>query len=326
MFKGFANVWSIVALASAIAPNRPHPVTLAGERVVLFRDSTGKIAALHDRCPHRGVALSLGKVNEGQLECPFHGWRFNASGANCHVPWNPDARRENLGATALPVRELAGLIWLYSGFAPPDEPVVPETLQRADVVLCAQAAVWQVHWTRVMENMLDMPHLPFVHGRSIGRGLIRFLGGRMDTGWQPEPFGAHISNEIIGKPNAGGLNYLFPNTMELLIDPPGRVFRLMAVCQPEAEGHTRLTLFTIRNFAKSRLFNPLFRYANARIAAEDKAIVESSLPAQVPPAGEEKSVRTDKPTLAFRKIYFDQLAHSSAASPTVANLHSSPTN
>ena len=105
MFKGFANVWSIVALASAIAPNRPHPVTLAGERVVLFRDSTGKIAALHDRCPHRGVALSLGKVNEGQLECPFHGWRFNASGANCHVPWNPDARRENLGATALPVRE-----------------------------------------------------------------------------------------------------------------------------------------------------------------------------------------------------------------------------
>lgn len=69
----------------------------------------------------------------------------------------------------------------------------------------------------------------------------------------------------------------------------------------------------MRDFATSRLFDPAFRWMNRRIAEEDRAIVESSDPPMVPQPDLERSVRTDAPTLAFRRIYHAQLAGSSAA-------------
>ncbi|MCX7899424.1 MAG: hypothetical protein N2444_04975, partial [Methylocystis sp.] len=89
----------------------------------------------------------------------------------------------------------------------------------------------------------------------------------------------------------------------LFIDPPKKLFRLMAVCIPQGENETRLLLLTMRSFATLALLDPIFRLMNRRIAQEDRAIVESSLPAQVPPPSEEASVRTDAPTLAFRRVY-----------------------
>ena len=117
MFENFANVWTIVGLADDVIAGKPLAMKVAGERVVFFRDANGKAAALIDRCPHRGVALSLGRVDRGEIECPFHGWRFDGVGRNCRVPWNPDARRERLGAISLPVREAGGLLWLFTGCA-----------------------------------------------------------------------------------------------------------------------------------------------------------------------------------------------------------------
>lgn len=291
------------------------PLTVAGERIVLFRDAEGRAVALIDRCPHRGVALSLGRVAGGIVECPFHGWRFDGAGRNCHVPWNPDARRERLGATALPVREAGGLVWLYTGFDPADEPMPSDTLSEPGIVLCAQSALWDSHWTRAMENMLNSPHLPFVHRKTIGRFVAPHLPGRMDLDWIETDYGARIEGRIEGKDTPSRLDYRFPNTMELFIDPPGKRFRFLAICLPTAEDRTRLTIVTMRNFARSRLFDALFRRSNRKIALEDQAILESSLPAEVPPPAQEKSVRTDRPPLAFRKIYFERLKNSRASLP-----------
>jgi phenylpropionate dioxygenase-like ring-hydroxylating dioxygenase large terminal subunit len=315
MFDGFANVWTIIGLGRDIAADRLVPIRVGGERVVLFREPDGRLVALIDRCPHRGVALSLGKLSNGIVECPFHGWRFDGAGRACHIPWNPDARKERLGAIAVPVRELHGLVWLHTGFSPTEEPQPSETLARDDVTICGQAVTWRMHWTRVMENMLDSPHLPFVHKGSIGRFLAPYLDRRMDMSWTARPYGAEINGQIDADRPPSRLDYRYPNAMELFIDPPGKVMRLMAVCTPEDDEHTRLTIYTIRSFARSRLLDPLFRWSNGRIAREDKAILESSLPAEVPPAAQEKSVRTDAPTLAFRKIYFEQLKGSQATPP-----------
>jgi phenylpropionate dioxygenase-like ring-hydroxylating dioxygenase large terminal subunit len=308
MFDHFANVWTIVGLPRDFAADRLYPLALAGERVVLFRDAGGALVGLIDRCPHRGVALSLGKIDRGIVQCPFHGWRFDGAGRNVHVPWNPDAKCANLGALSLPVRESGGFAWVYTGFAPTTEPILSETL--AD-------PRWNVHWTRAMENMLDSPHLPFVHKRSIGRGLAKLVGngGRMDVSWTPTNYGALIDNQVEGRPSTARLDFRFPNAMELHIDPPGRRFRMIAVCLPESATHTQMCIYTVRDFARSRLFDSLFRWSNRRIAAEDQAVLESSSPLSVPTAGAEKSVRTDAPTLAFRKLYFEQLASSSAVPP-----------
>src|SRR6478736_5347087 len=148
MFEDFANVWTIVASARDVRREKLYPRTVAGERVVLFRDAEGKPAALIDRCPHRGVALSLGKLRDGIVECPFHGWRFDAAGRNCLVPWNPDAKRQPLGAAALPVRETNGLLWLHTGAAATSEPDPAETMLRTDLASVVQTVVWRTHWTR----------------------------------------------------------------------------------------------------------------------------------------------------------------------------------
>src|SRR5664279_3131 len=178
LFDDFANVWTIAGLARDIR-KKPVQFRVAGQRIVLFRGSDGKLGALLDRCPHRGVALSLGKVEGGNLVCPFHGWRFTVEGKNCHVPWSPNAKREQLGAIAIPVREVKGLIWLYTGFDTAGEPTPPDTLDAPGVVVSAQSMLWSVHWTRVMENMLDKPHLAFVHRKTIGRGLRMLVGQDM---------------------------------------------------------------------------------------------------------------------------------------------------
>jgi len=306
-FVDFANLWVPLCPAADVPRDKPLGLDLAGERVALFRNAVGEIAALVDRCPHRGVALSLGKVSEGTIACPFHGWRFGADGQCRHVPWNPDARLEALAATALPVRELAGVIWLFTGTNPAEEPALPSSLTLPGIRLTAQSFDWQVHWTRVMENMLDTPHLPFVHARTIGKGLRGQTAAKMDMTWQPTATGAEISARRAEQEPRSSLRYHFPNIMELTIDPGGRLLRMLAVCLPLDDARTRLTIYTLRNFARWRLFDPLFARANARIAAEDRAIVESSRPAQVPPAGEERSVASDAPTLAFRKIWFTRI-------------------
>ncbi|NBC36723.1 Rieske 2Fe-2S domain-containing protein [Novosphingobium sp. FSY-8] len=308
MFPQFAALWTPVALATEVVAGRPYALVIADTRVVLFRDAAGDVAALIDRCPHRGVALSLGRVEGGQIACPFHGWRFDGAGACTHVPWNPDAKRGALSATALPVRVAGGLVWVHTAPGAPDgEPFVPPVLLRDDVRVMAQHMVWDVHWTRVMENMLDTPHLPFVHAGTIGKGLRGRTDAAMTMAWNETPSGAQITATRAGEAPKTTLAYHFPNVMELSIDPGGRVLRMLAVCLPQADGRTRLSIYSIRNFAKWAPLDRLFARMNARIAAEDKAIIESSQPATVPPAGEERSVPTDIPTLAFRKIWFTRI-------------------
>jgi len=310
LFPDFSGFWVPLAPVADLRAGQPLGLVLAGTRVVLFRDSQGVARALLDVCPHRGVALSLGKVVAGELECPFHGWRFDGAGQCRHVPWNPEAKRGNLGATALPLREIGGVFWLFTGLEPVGESVVPEALLRGDIRLTAQTFVWDVHWTRVMENMLDSPHLPFVHAKTIGRGMIGLSDRPMVMEWRENETGAAIWAQREGEAARNNLDYIFPNMMMLTIDPPKKFFRMLAVCAPEAEGRCRLTIYTLRDFAKGRLFDPIFAWSNRRIAAEDHRIIESSWPSEVPEAGAEKSVASDAPTLAFRKIWFSRIKDS----------------
>ncbi|OAI27972.1 hypothetical protein A1351_12515 [Methylosinus sp. R-45379] len=316
MFEGFANVWTIVGLARELKADAPLPLTVAGEKIVLFRGLDGAPAALIDQCPHRGVALSLGCVEQGDIRCPFHGWRFGADGSLRHIPWNPEAKRDTIRATRLPVREIDGVIWLRTAQGETaDEPPPIESLT-CGLRLCAQSFVWRVHWTRVMENMLDSPHVAFVHRRTFGGAMARALDenslARMDVSFEPHEYGGKIVASVVGRRRPAALDYVFPNLMELSLDFRGRVFRIFAICIPVGERETRLLLLTARGFLRAGLFDALFLWSNRRIAEEDRAIVESSTPPFSPLGGEEASMPTDAATLAFRRLYRQRLFGSSA--------------
>jgi phenylpropionate dioxygenase-like ring-hydroxylating dioxygenase large terminal subunit len=311
--EGFADVWTPVAMSREVG-KAPHALTLAGERLVLFRDARGQVAALHDQCPHRGVKLSLGKVGkDGCLECPFHGWRFASSGACTQIPLSPmpEEKRQRYAATAFPVRERGGLIWVYTrpGAEAPEEPPAPAEQEDASFRTWMYAETWKAHWTRAMENMLDMPHLPFVHRRTIGGGLRRKMrpDSEMEVQVHPTPTGFRTTSTMNGEPNEGYLEWTRPNNMTLtILDTPKRTMRMRIWCVPVDAHHTRMMVSGSRNFMRHNPLNPLIDQFNRIIIAEDRPVVESSYPVEVPVVSEERSVATDRATLAFRRWYLER--------------------
>lgn len=316
MFEGFAHVWTPVMQAKRLRSG-PTRVRIAGDDVVIFRGADNALGALVDRCPHRGVALSLGRVgSDGCLECPFHGWRFGTDGGNHHVPLNPDAKRELLAATPLPVRQIGDLIWIYTaaGTSAPSEPNVPEGLVMQGVARVYTERLWTAHWTRAMENMLDSPHLPFVHRRTIGRVYRKRMSptSRMETTWEETPGGGRSQAILDGRETTAYLEFHKPNIMALHIPIPGQHLRIHALVVPIDNTHTQLTVVGSRGFARWSGLDPLFSRMNGRIADEDRAVVESSRPMEVPLLGVEPSVQTDRATLQFRKYYYETLRGSTA--------------
>ncbi len=317
MFEGFARQWTAVLPAHHLGRKKPLGITVASEKVVLFRNRDGEAAALLDRCPHRGVMLSLGKrTPDGCLACPFHGWEFDSTGACQHVPLNPapEEKRRHLGAQALPIRERGGLLWLYTapGAEPGTEPQVPESLERKDVARWYGVFSWSTHWTRVMENMLDTPHTPFVHATTIGAGLKKRMtrNSTLDMRTEPTDQGFAILASLDGAPATRMLEWVRPNVMTLSIPIPGKLMKIHSLCVPKDEGHTELIVAATRNFG---LWNPFFRLFdefNRVIANQDQAVVESHFPVEVPDPSEERSVASDRPTLAFRRWYLRELKDS----------------
>jgi phenylpropionate dioxygenase-like ring-hydroxylating dioxygenase large terminal subunit len=108
------NQWYVVLESNEVGA-QPVGVTRLGEKLVFWRDPEGKVNAAVDRCPHRGAALSIGKMQSGHLQCPFHGFEYDPSGKCVLVPANgrtgviPNA----MLLKTYPTQEAHGLIWLW---------------------------------------------------------------------------------------------------------------------------------------------------------------------------------------------------------------------
>ena len=105
--------WQPAALAEELDTERPVvPVTLFGEKLVLFRDGHGVLGLLDHACPHRGVDLCYGRLENDGLRCPFHGWKFAADGQCMEQPGEPEGSEfyKRLTTTAYPVVEKNGKV------------------------------------------------------------------------------------------------------------------------------------------------------------------------------------------------------------------------
>lgn len=164
--------WYVAAEAKALG-QKPLARTLLGEAVVLYRGPQGQAIALRDRCPHRGAALSPGRVVDGCLECPYHGWRFGAEGACAHIPSLAEGGKIPSGtqAQSLPVRESDGYLWVWLGDGPPGpeaEPFRIPHLQEAGWGFARLVATIPAEAGACVENFIDTTHTGYVHG-----GLFR---------------------------------------------------------------------------------------------------------------------------------------------------------
>nr|WP_250207729.1 aromatic ring-hydroxylating dioxygenase subunit alpha [Curvibacter sp. CHRR-16] len=157
--------------------DQPLAVQLLGQRVVLWRDGQGSAHAWPDRCPHRGAQLSLGRVLRTddcghRLECPYHGWQFDARGQCVRVPavhsFEPPSSHALQPYAA---HEAYGLVWVNLQPAQAAAHAVPHFAAEHDPalrkVLCGPYDV-ATSAPRIVENFLDMAHFGFVHEGWLG--------------------------------------------------------------------------------------------------------------------------------------------------------------
>jgi len=165
--------WHPVALASALG-EAPLALRLLDQDLVLWRDGAGVARAGADRCPHRGARLSLGCVRGGELECPYHGWRFDGAGQVVAVPALPGfAPPPSHRLASFEAQERYGLVWvrLRAGGAATAEADPPafaaEDEPRLRKVNCGPYDV-AASAPRIVENFLDMAHFGYVHEHWLG--------------------------------------------------------------------------------------------------------------------------------------------------------------
>lgn len=162
--------WYVVCRSNELG-RKPLATTLFGTPLVVFRTKEG-VGALLDRCPHRNVPLSLGKVvDDERLRCGYHGWEFDRDGAVRHIPClvgEPESGARRTAAFA--AKEQQGYVWVYAtpDVEPAREPFsFPFTDDRAYTSVRAEVDLeGTVH--AVAENALDVPHTAYLHG-----GLFR---------------------------------------------------------------------------------------------------------------------------------------------------------
>lgn len=318
MFEGFAGQWTPL-LPAAQVTRTPRRIRLAGQDLVAWRGrSGGQPAVLLDRCPHRGVSLALGRVTaDGALACAFHGWEFGADGTCRHVPFNPDAPLPRLGGTALPTREQAGFVWVFTGFEPTGEPNLPAGLDQDGLARFDHWEEWDCHWTRAMENMLDFPHLPYIHRSTIGRFVRAKMtrSSRLHMTVTDTDYGFALETRVDDHPPSAALRWYRPHGMVLDTIPAPKLLRLHVWCVPVDDQRTRMFLTAVRNFARNPAASLAMDRFNLAVLHQDRDVVESSMPPVVPAGRGERSVPTDKPTLTFRSWYYRCLQASSVADP-----------
>ena len=323
------NAWYVAGWAREFDHELRH-VKILGEDLVVFRTSNGEVAVLHDRCPHKHLPLSKGRLVGDRIECGYHGSVFGTDGKCTRVPGQPRVP-PSACVRAFPVHERHDIVWVWMGD--------PEQVDPDDVFDLDQLGdpEWEAHqgdalyiesnYLNVAENLIDPAHVTFVHPTTLGSDAHAEVPVRCDASadpiytWRwirnapPNPF---FQNYADFKGNVDRWQYLYlylPSTA--VIDfgsadaKPGSTedrrdegIRLFAVhlLTPVSERETIDRWMHIRNThvgdeAVARVVDEMFRTA----FAEDKIVLEAiQLEEEKPGAEPTLQLAIDQGSIAYR--------------------------
>lgn len=198
------KAWYVIAESRELRGGAVLARRLFGDPVVVWRGTDGQVGVLVDRCPHRDVPLSAGCVKGPHLECGYHGWRFDQSGACQRIPsLLGEADKPSRRATAYAVREQQGLVWIWGDreSEPEGAPYSFPYAERDDYLVVRTQVAARASLHAVAENALDVPHTAFLHGGlfrndAAQRNRIRCRIERTDTS---------AVCEYIGEPRPEGI-------------------------------------------------------------------------------------------------------------------------
>ena len=157
----------------------PVRLELLSEKMLAFRDTSGKLGLIDEFCAHRGVSLWFGRNEENGIRCPYHGWKYDVNGNCIEVPSEPTSGYcERIKLKSYPMVERGGVVWVYMG--PADkQPPLPEwefaTLPTEHTYMSKR--VQASNWLQALEGGIDSSHVSFLHSASLSRDPL-FKGAK----------------------------------------------------------------------------------------------------------------------------------------------------
>ena len=248
----FPEGWYFVATRRDVARARLLQRTWMGENVVAWSDDDGRVCVAEALCPHLGSELGPeagGRVRDGRLVCPFHGFEFDAAGQCVDTPYADPPRSARL--RTFETREIAGLIFAWWGIGgrdpqwrlPDDEPD-----QDGWCGIVAHAVRFPGHPQETSENAVDLAHLRYVHGYGAVERTepVSVDGHRLFSRWTFESVRkvagvAKLTFDIAASTTVYGLGYSYVEVHERSI---GMDMRLWVLATPIDGTHIDLTTVT----------------------------------------------------------------------------------
>ena len=312
--------WFAVAWSREIAPRTLLARRLMGKDLVLWRSQEG-VQCWRDLCVHRGARLSLGTVRLNKdtsssgrgdcLVCPYHAWEYGSSGQFVRIPAHPEmVPPEKARVETFHVRERYGVVWVAMVESAGSVPDFPLAEGQGFRTILAGPYRFRALGPRVIENLLDVAHLGFVHAGLLGdpeRGEvedyevsagteIRGPEAREIRIWQPDPDGT-------GKPALVNYHYWVngPLTAAFEKTEGARRFGILAQVAPIDAEYCESRLIMCLNYGDEVTDEDLLRFQD-RVTEQDRAVVESQRPELLPlDLQAELHLRSDRMAIAYRK-------------------------
>jgi phenylpropionate dioxygenase-like ring-hydroxylating dioxygenase large terminal subunit len=303
-----AGEWFAVAWSREVLPGQLLARRLMGCDIVLWRSTQG-IHCWRDLCIHRGAQLSLGKLCDDRLVCPYHAWEYSSTGQCVHIPSHPNqpppvkARAQTYHA-----RERYGIVWACLGEPLGDLPLFAFGDDPAFRLMLAGPYSFHARGPRLVENFLDVAHLGFVHAGLLGDPQHSEIEDyEVEMGphgpearairiWQPDPDGTGKGATVtyhywVGAPLTVGLEKAHGGQ---------RLAVLMQVAPVDADTcETRLII--AMDYAHDLPPEHFIRFQD-QVTAQDKVVVESQRPELLPlDLQSELHLRSDRMAIAYRK-------------------------
>ncbi len=300
--------WHPLARVQDIPEGRPAAARLLGEDLVLW-SSGGRFHAWRDLCVHRGSRLSIGKVTDGCLQCPYHGWTYDEAGVCVKIPAHPDQKPPARARTTVyHCREAYGWVWACMSETPNALPEFPEWGDPGVRTFAMGPYALEAGGPRIIENFLDLAHLSVVHEGILGvegKGEI----GRYTVETRPD--GVYASDIVVWQPDPDGsglpaeAHYTYrvirPLTAYLNKRAGKSVFTMMIVATPvdEARSHAWI-LFSMKG-ADATPSQQLVDWTD-RVFLQDKPVVQSQRPELLPlDLQAELHLNCDRTSIAYRQ-------------------------
>ena len=309
------NQWYAITSSDTVKRGKLAALRRFGENLLLFRDMKGKLGCVSDLCAHRGASLAKGCVSDGNIKCPFHGIEYDTSGKCVYIPSegrNSAADFSRFNLKSYETREIGGIVFAWYGDGLPDhEPDCFDVITDSSFVYDEIQDHWKVHYSRVIENQLDVSHLAFVHRTTIGRGNKTLANGpkvvwlddntlqtsannEVDTGQSPKP-----AEECVIK--STNLTFKFPNMWQNHVTDK---ILILAYFIPVDDENSIIALRFYNRITGVRFINKIIArigsIANKIVERQDKRIVETQLPKASQLHMKENLVAADMPIIEYR--------------------------